>query len=97
MSMSEPMPKGKLVAVNSAQVMAARTRIIHLQERGEDVPNSLWRIANARRPDNTPIRIGIAKLDEPFLTPEEIATTQPELSAAILDGIHAMVHTLEQS
>lgn len=85
----------KQVTVTSAQVMAARIQLLRLQERGEVIPTSLRKIAHARHRDGRPLRIGIPELDKPFLTTEELATTQPELNSAILDAIVAAVHALE--
>ena len=85
----------KQVTVTSAQVMAARIRLLRLQERGEVIPTSLRKVAHARHRGGKPLRIGILELDEPFLTTEELAATQPELNSTILDAIVAVVHALE--
>lgn len=91
-----PMRTGKRIAVTSAQVMAARIQVGWLRGNGEPIPPKLWKIANARRQDGTPIRIGRLNLDEPFLTPEEIASTEPELGDEIRAAVDSMIEILER-
>ncbi|MGB4762341.1 MAG: hypothetical protein WBP12_03220 [Candidatus Saccharimonas sp.] len=94
---------GRRVRVTSAQVMAARTTIRRLREKGEPIPLKMERIANARRSDGSPVLFGKPDLDEGYVTAEEAATLKPcvdpnifELADTIV-GMHLAIAAITRT